>query len=182
MSKKKQATPKARSSNAVMLISTKMNQALNQQIGNELNAAHKYLAMAYAFDGMGLKIFAKRFLQQADEERGHGLKIARYLIDVGAKVQFGAIAQPRESYPTVRSALEAALESELTVTRQINDLVAQAESEKDYATRSFLQWFVDEQVEEVASVTEMLQLVSLAGEQNVFQVENRIARMMAKPE
>jgi ferritin len=182
MSKKRRTATNVKTASPTMLISEKMNKSLNQQIGNEMNAAHTYLGMAYSFDSMGLKIFGKRFMQQADEERVHALKIAKFIVDVGAKVHFGAIAAPRDNYPTVRGALEAALQSELTVTRQINDLVALAESEKDYASRSFLEWFVDEQVEEVASVTEMLQLVSLAGEQNVFQVENRIARMMAKPD
>lgn len=158
-----------------MLISQQMNQALNQQIGHELGAAYKYLAMAYWFESAGLKVFAGRFFEQADEERGHARKIGKYLLDVGAKVQLGALGPPRADYPTVRAALEAALESEMTVTRQINELTALAETERDYATRSFLQWFVDEQVEEVATMTELLQLVSLAGEANVFQVEARLS-------
>ena len=65
------------------------------------------------------------------------------------------------------------------MTEQVNELVAQAERENDYATRSFLQWFVDEQVEEVSAMSELLQMVKLAGEANLFFVENRLAKMMA---
>ena len=76
------------------------------------------------------------------------------------------------------SIVQKALDHELLVTGQINDLVALAESEKDYATRSFLQWFVDEQVEEVSEVSGLLQLVQLAGEKHMLQVEARVAKMM----
>jgi ferritin len=74
--------------------------------------------------------------------------------------------------------VKAALDSEMTVTQQINDLVALAEKENDYATRSFLKWFVDEQVEEVATMTELLQWVTMAGEANLFALENRLAQAM----
>lgn len=162
-----------------MMISKKMTASLNGQIANELGASYKYLAMSYCFEDMGLKVFAKRFAQQADEERGHALKIAQFIQDVGGKVTFEALDKPKGDYKTAKELVQAALDSELTVTRQINELVAQSEQEKDYASRSFLQWFVDEQVEEVASMTELLKLVTMAGEQYLFQLEGRLAAMMA---
>lgn len=162
-----------------MMISKVMNASLNKQIANELGASHKYLAMAYCFDDMGLKVFAKRFGQQADEERGHALKIARFIQDVGGRVVFEALDKPKGDYKSAKEIVQAALDSELTVTKQINELVAQSEKEKDYATRSFLQWFVDEQVEEVSSMTELLKLVAMAGEQFLFQIEGRLMSMMA---
>ncbi|MEK6644384.1 MAG: ferritin [Planctomycetota bacterium] len=162
-----------------MPVSTKMNNALNQQVSNEFNAAYKYRAMAFSFADMGLKIFAKRFEAQADEERGHALKIAKYIQDVDAKVVLEAVAKPKNDYKSAKEIVEAALKSEITVTNQINDLVALAIKENDYATRNFLEWFVEEQVEEVASMRELLQWVKMAGEANLFQLENRIAQSMS---
>ncbi len=162
-----------------MMISSRMVTSLNGQIANELLASHKYLAMSYCFEDMGLHVFAKRFMEQADEERGHALKIAKFIQDVGGKVILDKIDKPKSDYKSARQIVQAAVDSELLVTKQINDLVAQAEKEKDYATRSFLQWFVDEQVEEVATMSELLKLVVMAGEQYLLQVEGRLAAMMA---
>jgi ferritin len=162
-----------------MLISRKMNALLNKQVANEMNASHKYLAMSCCLADMGLKIFASRFRKQADEERGHSLKIVDYIHNVGGSVVFDAVARPKGDYPTVRAIVKAAVDSEMTVTAQINDLVALADKENDYATRSFLGWFVDEQVEEVSSMTELLQWVTMAGESNLFQLENRLGQAMS---
>ena len=157
------------------MISSKMNKALNEQVTNELGASHRYLDMAYSFDHMGLKIFSQRFIKQSDEERMHAMKIAKYICDVGGEVVIGKIASSDGKYSNAKAIVKAALDSELTVTKQINDLVAMSEKEKDYATNSFLKWFVDEQVEEVSSMTELLQLVTMAGEHNLFAVETRLA-------
>ncbi len=161
-----------------MMISENMASALIQQIANELNTAHSYLAMALAFEEKGLKVFGRRFHAQATEEREHAMKIVKYLQDVGASVILAEVARPKSDYGSAQAMVEAALESERTVTQQINDLVALADSEKDHATFSFLQWFVDEQVEEVATMSELLQLVKLAGEANLFFVEGRLAKTM----
>lgn len=162
-----------------MSISAKMTKQLNDQVANEFNAAYKYRAMSFCFADMGLKVFAKRFVEQADEERGHALKIAKYLQDVDAKVELQAVAKPKNDYKSAKEIVAAALKSEETVTSQINDLVALAIKENDYATRNFLEWYVSEQVEEVASMRELLQWVTMAGENNLFQLENRIAQSMS---
>ena len=162
-----------------MLISKKMNAALNKQVGNEMNASHTYLAMSCCFAGMGLMIFASRFRKQSDEERVHSLKIVDYIHDVGGSVVFDAVVKPKAEYSSVRAIVKAAVDSEMTVTAQINQLVALADKENDYATRSFLGWFVDEQVVEVSSRTELLQLVTMAGESNLFQLENRLTQAMS---
>lgn len=161
-----------------MMISEKMNQALNRQVTNEFGASHTYLAMACSFHEMGLKVFAKRFFQQAEEERQHALKIMKYIEDVGGKIVLDGVAKPKTGYNSTLAIVEAAVEAERTVTGQVNELVALAETEKDYATRSFLQWFVNEQVEEVSSMLDLLQMVTMAGEKNLFYVESRLAQMM----
>lgn len=156
------------------MISKKMNTALNRQVTNELNASFKYLAMSYQFNDMGLLIFGKRFRQQSDEERGHALRIADYIQDVGGSVVLESVEKPKSKYPGAKSMVEAALDSERTVTAQINELVDMAFAEKDHATQSFLKWFVDEQVEEEKSMNDLLQMMKVAGEQNLFLVEHRI--------
>jgi ferritin len=162
----------------VVMISEKMNQALNRQATNEFSASHSYLAMACCFREMGLKVFASRFYMQASEERDHALKILKYLEDVGGKASFDAIAKPKSGYASAPAIVEAAVEAEKAVTAQIHELVALADSEKDYATHSFLKWFVDEQVEEVSSMLELHQWVSMAGDKNLFYVEARLAATM----
>ncbi len=160
-----------------MMISDAMNVKLNEQVAVEFAAAHVYLAMACALDRMGLKILAARFLAQYEEERGHALKILHYVQEVGGTVTLDGVSKPAGDYTNVEAIVQTALESERDVTRKINDLVALADSEKDYASRSFLNWFVDEQVEEVSSMSDLLTLVQLAGD-NMLQVEARIRHEM----
>ncbi len=147
---------------------------LNEQVSNEFGASQAYLAMACQFAETGLAALAGHFRKQTEEERSHALKILDYLLSVGAKVVLAPLAAPPASHAGVRAAIEAALEHEKHVTRQIHELVALAEQEKDYATRSFLQWFVDEQVEEIGSMEQLLQVATLAGE-NVLQLEAYVA-------
>ncbi len=160
-----------------MMISTTMNAKLNDQIGAEFAAAHAYLAMACDFDRMALKALAKRFLKQHDEECEHAMKILHYVQEVGGTVSLDAIAKPKKDYKNMEAIVSTALQNELDITAKINDLMTLAESEKDYATRSFLQWFVDEQVEEVSSMTDLLNIVKLAGE-NMLQVESLVRHQM----
>jgi len=159
-----------------MMISEKMHKALNTQVMNELHASHIYLAMSLAFRDMGLKVFAGRFYEQSEEERRHALKIINYLQDVGAPARLDVIPRPEGRFETATAIIKAAVQAEEMVTKQVNELVTLAETDKDYATRSFLQWFVDEQVEEVASMHELLQWVEMAGEKNLFFVEARVRR------
>lgn len=160
-----------------MLISKAMNTKLNDQIANELAASQSYLAMACMFAELGLKALTAHFRKQAEEERGHALKIVEYVLDVGGKVKLGALAPPKADYPTAKAAIDAALKHELKVTSDINDLMALAEKERDYASRSFLQWFVDEQVEEVSSMEHLLRIAELAGV-NLLQLESYVRHML----
>ena len=161
----------------IMQISQTMNARLNEQISAEFTAAHKYLAMACAFEDMGLRILGRRFFQQYDEERGQAMKIVRYLHEVGGKVVVNAVDQPRSDYKSVIDIVQAALDSEIDITKKIHAIVALADSEKDYASRSFLEWFVDEQVEEISTMTDLLNLVKLAGP-NLLQVEAYLRHQM----
>ena len=160
-----------------MMISNPMAEKLNEQITHELFSAHLYLAMSCAFNHMGLPMLAQWFNDQADEERAHAMKIVNYVQDVGGAVSLDALTKPQTFTDSPVDIVSAAVEHEMSITRQINDLVALAESEKDYATRSFLQWFLDEQVEEVATVNGLLHLVKMGGDMHMLEVEARVAKM-----
>ncbi len=162
----------------MMMISKKMNGKLNEQIAAEFSASHAYLAMVCAYDAMGLKILAQHFERQSTEERDHGMKIIHYLQEVGGVVALEQIDKPAQSYKDAESIVVAALAAEQNVTKMVHDLVELADDEKDYATRSFLQWFVDEQVEEVSSMNALLTLVRLA-QGNMLQVEARVRHEMS---
>lgn len=164
-----------------MALSQKMNDQLNAQIGNELGASQTYLAMACQFEGMGLTVMAEYYRKQSEEERMHALKIVDYILDVGGTVKLEALAAPKAKYKSVEEAVHTALEHERTVTGQINDLVALSEKEKDYATRSLLNWFVDEQVEEESTMSDLLARVRMAGD-NLLQLETFMTRFLNRPQ
>ncbi len=167
------------SGDSIMMISDRMNERLNDQIALEFSAAHSYLAMSCCLERMGLTFLARRFRAQHREELEHAYKIIDYLQQVGGSVKLRAVEVPRDDYANLEAVVQAALDSEQNVTRCIFDLVRLAEEEHDPATRSFLNWFVDEQVEEVASMTDLLNLVRLAGD-NVLQVESRVRHEMTE--
>ncbi len=160
-----------------MMISRKMTTKLNEQITHELNAAHSYLAMACFFDAKELKALAKHFRAQSEEERTHALKIVDYLGEVGAPVKLTALAAPKAGYKSPADAISTALAQEKTVTDQINALASLAESESDHATRGYLQWFVDEQIEEVSSMEHLLAIAKMAGS-NLLQLDSYVRHMM----
>lgn len=146
-----------------VMISEKMNKELNEQITREFNASQTYLAMACLFAGKALKLLAKRFRKQAEEEREHALKILDYVLEVGGTVELQPLPAPRAEYPSVLAAIEAAVEHEQGVARQVDELCALAESEKDNATRNFLNWYVAEQIEEVSSMRQLADVARMCG-------------------
>lgn len=165
-----------------ILISPAMNERLNRQLHMELGAYYLYLSMSCQLELMGYKILAEFFAKQSDEERGHAMKFLRYVQETGGTVSLAALAAPKADFATPLEMAKAALESELNVTRSINDIATAAEKEKDHATRTFLNWFVDEQVEEVATMRDLIQLIELSGEKNILYVEHRVRHQMRKEE
>lgn len=154
-----------------MLISKELNAAINEEIGLELYASHQYLNMASYFDGLALKQLAAMFRKQGDEEREHAVKFMRYLDDTGGTVAIPAVQAPQAGFASVEAAVQVALDWELEVTRRINALMAMAIEQKDYAAQDFLRWFVTEQVEEVATMDNLLKVVKAAGERSLIVVE-----------
>lgn len=155
-----------------MLISDAMTAAMSEQIGNELAASNQYVAIAVYFDGEGLPALAKHFYKQAAEERQHAMRFVKYLVDAGAAPVIPAIPAPHASFASAADAVQLSLDSELRVTRQINALMDLAIKESDHLSKNALEWFVNEQREEVSSMDTLLRMVKRAGEPGLFFVEN----------
>lgn len=154
-----------------MLISPELNKAFNEEIGRELFASHQYIAIASYFDGRALKKLAQMFFKQSEEEREHAMKFVEYLNDVNGKVEVPAIEAPKSDFQNAEEAVRLALQWELDVTKHINDLMTMAIEQKDYAAQEFLDWFVKEQVEEVSTMQDLLQIVQQVGEHYLIMVE-----------
>jgi ferritin len=154
-----------------MQISKAMADLMNAQVGNELGASNQYIQIASYFDGESLSKLAKFFYDQAEEEREHAMKFVHYLMDVGAGLSIAAIPSTKTDIGTAEKAFEMSLGWEQEVTRQVNAMMDLAIQEKDYASQAFLQWFVTEQVEEVSTMENMLQVIRKSGEKNILMVE-----------
>jgi len=154
-----------------MLISKALNDAINAQIGHEFQASMEYVQMAVYFDEEGFKKLAKMFYKQAEEEREHAMKFIEYLVDTGGKVAIPAIPAPKTDYSSVEEVFKTALDWELIVTDNINKIRHIAEQEKDYAAQQFLDWYHDEQIEEVSTMDNLLKIARRVGEKNIIMLE-----------
>jgi len=138
-----------------------MLDALNGQINAEMYSAYLYLSMESYFQSVSLTGFARWMRSQVQEELFHSMKFYDYVGERGGKVTLEVIKKPDSSWKTPLSAFKHILKHEQLVTGLINDLVELAITEKDHATVNFLQWFVSEQVEEEASVGEIVDKLKL---------------------
>ena len=136
----------------------------------------QYYAIAAHFGAEALPELSAHFHKQAEEEKQHALRFIQFVIDVGARVDIPALPAPQGAFKVAEAAVKLSLEQEEQVTTQINALLSMAKAESDYTTDNFLQWFVKEQLEEVASMEQLLRIVQRAGEGNLLRVEEYLAR------
>ena len=155
-----------------MLISPEMNAALNEQVGNEFAASIQYVCIAAHFDLEGLPFLAKHFYRQSEEEREHAMRFVKYVVDAGERLEIPNIPAPTARFSSAEEAVQLSLDNELLVTRQINQLVDLAIRQNDHTSKNFLEWFVNEQLEEVSSMDQLLRMVRRAGENGLLFVEN----------
>ena len=148
-------------------INEKLQAALNDQINAELYSSYLYLSMSAYFESQDLPGFANWMRVQAKEEDFHVQKFFDYVIERGGRVELEAIDKPRTEWGSALEAFEEALAHEQSITARINELVELAIEQKDRATQSFLQWFVDEQVEEEASADQVVKSLRLGAGQPV---------------
>lgn len=159
-----------------MLISEKIIAALNEQVGNEFSAMLQYVAIAAHFDRETLPLLSAHFAKQAEEENEHANKFVKFICDVGGRLEIPALPAPQPTFKFAEDAVKLSLEQEKKVTAQVNHLVGMAKAESDYTTDQFLQWFVQEQLEEVSSMEDLLAIVQRAGEGNLLRVEEYLSR------
>lgn len=163
-----------------MLISRELATAFNEQIGHEFGASLQYVSIAAHFSQRQLKLLAKLFFEQADEEKQHAMKFIQYLLDTKAELRIPSIPAPKPSFATAEEAVQAALNWEEEVTRQITALMDLAIKQNDYLAQSFLQWFIGEQLEEVVKMDRLLSVIRQSGEKNLLMVEAYLVHIDAK--
>ncbi|WP_022665066.1 ferritin [Desulfospira joergensenii] len=165
------------------MISKKIQDAINTQINRELFSEYYYLSMASYFNSAGLNGFENFFLVQVEEERFHAMKMYRFLNERGGRVFLKEIEAPKTEFKSPLEVFELAYEHEKLVSSLINNLVDLAIQENDHAARNFLNWFVEEQVEEEASMDAILNKLKLIkGEgHGLLMLDNELAQRVFTP-
>jgi ferritin len=165
-----------------MRISSKIMKAINSQIAYEASATHAYVAMGSWCERTGYDGSTAFFFEQAIEENSHMLKFIHYLNNAGAEAIIPATEKPQGKFDSLESTFKAGLKSEQTVTKLINNLVEDAEREKDRATYSFLQWFVSEQIEEETLFETILQKFEIVGRDKLalYQIDKSLASIRSE--
>ncbi|MED7788810.1 ferritin [Francisella sp. 19X1-34] len=162
------------------MLSTKLLDALNEQLNYELESANIYLAMAGYTEDLGLGGFSNWFMAQYEEEVFHAKKIMRFINDKNGRINIRAIAAPQNEFKSLLDAFEKTLEHEIEVTKKFYDLMDLALEEKEHSTKNFLQWFVDEQVEEEATVCDMINKIKLVKDSGLYLLDQEAAKRTFK--
>ena len=148
---------------------------LNTQIGHEFAAHQQYVACAVYYDALTMPQMASFFYAQAMEERGHAMMMVKYLIDSDAPVRIPGVGAPQVEFADLVAPVELALEQERRVSGQINELTKIAREESDFASDQFMQWFIKEQVEEVATMSDLVAVVRRSKD-NIEAIEDYVQR------
>jgi ferritin len=154
---------------------SKFHSMLQEQVRHEFTASQQYVAVAVWFDNQDLPQLAKHFYRQSLEERNHAMMIVQYLLDIGLRPTIPGVDEVRNDFAEPADLIALALKQEKDVTEEIIGLAKIARDEDDYKGEQFMQWFLKEQVEEVAAMTTLLNVVRRA-DGNLFDVENYLAR------
>jgi len=151
------------------------HQRLNEQVASEFAASQQYVAIAVHYDAETLPQLAAHFYRQAVEERNHAMMMVQYLLDSGDEVTIPAVAAPQTTFADDVAPVALALEQEKRVTAQISQLAVTAREDGDLVAEQFMHWFLQEQREEVSSMSALLQVVERLRD-NVMLVEDYLAR------
>ena len=154
---------------------------LNEQIAHEFAAHQQYVACAVHYDAETLPQLARFFYRQALEERDHAMMMVQYLIDADAEVVIPGVAAPRTDFADIVAPVALGLAQERRVTEQINELAFVARDARDFTSEQFMQWFIKEQVEEVATMSDLLRVVERSRD-DPMEIENFMAREHAAEE
>lgn len=165
-------------------LTEEIEQVLNEQIKMEAEASSMYLAMSAWCDRNGFDASAGYFKEQADEERGHMLRLFKYVSDMGGRAVSPDITNIQTEYDTFRSVFEQALQQEIAVTQSFNRIADRCQKSKDYVTFSFLQWFLKEQIEEEYVARRALELFDVIGEDGTgrYEIDKRVPKIKYEEE
>lgn len=158
---------------------TKFHALMQEQIFNEFTTAQQYIAIAVYFDSEDLPQLAKHFYGQAVEERNHAMMLVQHLLDRDLRVEVPGADPVRNQFDKPRDALALALDQERAVTDHVSRLAAVARDEGDFLGEQFMQWFLQEQVEEMSLMSTLLRIADRAGS-NLFELENFVAREVGR--
>lgn len=160
------------------MLGKKIETIMNKQVQHEFYAAYLYLAMSAQFEAENLPGFAHWMKEQAEEEIEHAMKFFDFINERGGRVELGEIEKPPVNFGTPADAFAAALAHEQKVTGLINDIYKLALEENDYASQTFLHWFIDEQVEEEDAATHILETLKMIGDKGhaVIQLDRQLAQ------
>ena len=148
---------------------------LNEQIGHEYAAHQQYVAIAVHYDAETLPQLAHFFYRQALEERDHAMMMVQYLVDADARAIVPGVAAPQVDFSDIVAPVALALAQEKRVSEQINALAALARQENDYSSEQFMQWFIKEQIEEVATMSDLLRVVERS-QDHAMDIEDYLVR------
>ncbi|MEO6694960.1 MAG: ferritin [Ignavibacteria bacterium] len=138
------------------MLTKKLQDALNEQINKEFFAEYLYLSMSAYLESIEMEGFANYFNVQAQEEHFHAMKMFNFVHDKGGRVILKSLKEPKSEFSSVMNVIEESLEHEKFVTKSINELMDTAIKENDHSVKSFMEWYVDEQVEEEATISKLL--------------------------
>ena len=165
------------------MLSEKLLKSLNDQVNYEFLSAHYYLAMAAYCADQDLDGFAHFFIVQAEEERFHAMKFYNFINEMDGRVILTGIDDPQNEFKSLADVFESALEHEKLVTKRIYNLMDIATEEREHATISLLKWFVDEQVEEEASMKTILKKLKRLGDDShgIYVLDQELAQRVFTP-
>ncbi|MBK9331122.1 MAG: ferritin [Ignavibacteria bacterium] len=138
------------------MLTKKLQDAINEQINKEFFSEYMYLSMSAYLESIEMEGFANYFNVQAQEEHFHAMKMFNFVHDKGGRVILKSLGEPKTEFSSVLNVIEEALEHERYITKSINDLMDIAIKENDHSVKSFLEWYVDEQVEEEATMSRLI--------------------------
>ncbi len=158
------------------MLSDKLEKAINKQINEELYSSYLYWSMASWFESKNLSGFANWMRIQSEEEYLHARKFYDFVFTAGGRVVFEEIKAPQKEWDSIEEVFQDTYNHEVFITNCINDLATLAMDDKNHATASFLKWFIDEQVEEVATADQILQEIKMIGDhkQGIFMLDREM--------
>ena len=166
------------------MLTKKLQDALNKQINKEFFSEYLYLSMSAYLESIEMEGFANYFNVQAQEEHFHAMKMFNFVHDKGGRVILTPIGEPKANYKSVLEVIEEALEHERYITKSINELMDVVIKENDHSVKSFLEWYVDEQVEEEATMSKLIAKLKLINGEGLglLTLDNELAQRKFTPE